>query len=83
VSSNKNNEIEEKKDVFYRAKKNPKINWRSALWAFAKQFLIELANIISFIFEGADELMVLEHLIESDETNNLLQTLLSNFKSTA
>ncbi len=34
-----NNEIEEKKDVFYRAKKNPKINWRSALWAFAKQFL--------------------------------------------
>jgi hypothetical protein len=39
VSSNKNNEIEEKKDVFYRAKKNPKINWRSALWAFAKQFL--------------------------------------------
>jgi hypothetical protein len=35
----KNNEIEDKKEVFYRAKKNPKINWRSALWAFAKQFL--------------------------------------------
>jgi hypothetical protein len=47
------------------------------------ELIIELANIISSIFEGADELIVLEHLIESDETNNLLQNLLSNFKSTA
>lgn len=47
------------------------------------ELIIELATIISAIFEGADELMVLEHLIESDETNTLLQTLLSNFKSAA
>jgi len=57
--------------------------FRSTLSQRIWEMLIELANIISTIFEGADELAVLEHLMKSDETNILLQTMLSNFKSAA
>jgi len=57
--------------------------FRSTLSQRLWELLIELSNIISTIFEGADELVVLEHLMQSDETANLLQTMLSNFKSAA